>query len=423
MAVYEDKMKQSQRVSALEDNITILKKLCLQLQENSLRNEQMLQVLIAGQKQLQIQNEELMKALKSGKYSGPQVMSEEQKSNRDKYVSAVWNLEGATDKLVNFLEQWMFADNNITDKGNLIYLCCLLERGEEELASVGLRKYYQERGAKFICDYLPLAWLANKIGLGGEVMKKAAFIFSKLEEERKKGVFLKCLQEKTFAIVGNAPDIIGSKLGEVIDARDIVFRMNTYVVDNKYVEDTGCKINAFVNNSNFVSIDHNNFKKSVGFEWIYIPCDFWHMQLSQFTDVGKFINSYYDILSNYDVKVTWLYPEESIELKKRLQIVSPTSGMAIFYSIYKRMGYVEKDWFFGFSEKKRENGKWENPLKDPGDEEHSEVQLANLDIFAENDECTIFYKNAPCYSKGHNLNREIELRRELFRERNSYSCI
>ena len=416
MTTRVEETKQNQKVLELEDTITALQKLNLQLQENALKKEQMLQVLIEGQKQLQMQNEELLKELKSGKYSGPRVMSEEQRSNRDKYVSAVWNLEGATDKLVCFLEQWMFADADITDKGNLIYLCCLLERGEEETAAVGLRKYYKERGAKFICDYLPLAWLANKIGLGGEVMKKAAFIFSKLEEERKKAVFTKCLKEKTFAIVGNSPDIIGSKLGKVIDSRDIVFRMNTYAVDNKYVEDTGHKINAFVNNSNFVSIDHNNFKKAMSFEWIYIPCDFWHMQLSQFTDVGKFINSYYDILANHDVKVTWLYPEESVELKKRLQIISPTSGMAIFYSIYKRMGYVEEDWFFGFSKEKRENGKWENPLKDPGDEEHRDVQLVNLDIFTENDECTTFYKNAPCYSRGHNLNREIELRNELFEE-------
>lgn len=412
----ENQLEENSSILKLKEYISALKNICLELKENVARNEQRLRALEEGQKKIQEQNIELINEFKSRKYTGDMTLTKEQQVNKDFYVLSIWNLEGASDKLVSFLEEWMFSEKTISDKSRLIYLCCLLERGEEELAAVGLRKYYDERGAKLICDYLPLAWLADKIGLGGTVMKKAAFIFSKFEEERKEESFAKYLKEHTFAIVGNSPDIIGSGLGDMIDSRDIVFRMNTYIMNEKYVIDTGKKVNALVDNSNFATIDHMNHQNAGKLKWIYIPYDFWHIQLSQFSNVGKFIESYYNLLTIYNVKITWLFPEESIELKKRLKMISPTSGMAIVYSIYKRMGYISEKWVFGFSKEKKENGKWNNPLKDPGDEEHEELQMTNLDIFSECDELSIFYKDAPCYSRGHNLNREIDLRNELFEE-------
>lgn len=408
--------EENKAIWELKECVSALKDICIQLKENNARNEQRLCVLEEGLKKIQEQNMELLNELKSGKYTGQMALKKEQQIRKNGYVLSIWNLEGASDKLINFLEEWMFSEKTISDKCRLIYLCCLLERGEEELAAVGLRKYLDERGPKLICDYLPLAWLADKIGLGGALMKKAAYIFSRFEEERKEGRFAQYLKEHTFAIVGNSPDIIGSRSGNMIDSRDIVFRMNTYIVNDKYIADTGKKTNALVDNSNFATIDHTNHQNAGKLKWIYVPYDFWHIQISQFSNVGKFVESYYNLLKNYDVKITWLFPEESIELKERLKMISPTSGMAIVYSIYKRLGHINEEWFFGFSKEKKENGMWNNPLKDPGDKEHKELKIANLDIFSECDELSTFYKNVPCYSRGHNLNREIDLRNELYAE-------
>ena len=367
------------------------------------------------QNQILAQNKEILAKL-NGLPSSSGGTFGEKIQNKNQYVSAIWNAEGANDKLVDFLEQWMFADGSISDKARLIYLCCLLERGQEELATVGLRKYCEERGTKLVCDFLPLAWLAVRIGIGGDVMKKAAAVFSRLEKERKENGFQTALQQNSFAVVGNSPDIIGDGTGEEIDARDLVFRMNTYIINQDTVRDTGEKVNGLVDNSNFATLEHANHQQVEKYKWIYIPYDFWHIQLSQFSNVGRFIDSYYHIVTNTNVGISWLFPEESIELKKRLRVISPTSGMAIFYSIYKRCGGVKREWFFGFSKEKKESGRWNNPLKDVGSEENDALQTANLDIFSDCDELSSFYKDAPCYSKGHNMNRELELRNMLFAE-------
>lgn len=254
-------------------------------------NQKQLEERLAGieavQQNILEQLKEMVKGIKSLNKEND-ISAKEIIFNRDGYVSAIWNMEGMTDKLTVFLEQWMFSEKTISDKARLIYLCCLLERGEEEHAAVGLKKYVEERGTKLICDFLPLAWLANKIGLGGEVMKKAAYIFTRLEEERKEQLFKKCLNEKTFAIVGNSPDIIGSHMGDIIDSREIVFRMNTYVINEQYIGDTGTKVNALVDNSNFATLDHENHSNIGKLEWVYIPYDFWHIQISQFSnEIGR----------------------------------------------------------------------------------------------------------------------------------------
>lgn len=375
----------------------------LEMKEKIRHNENLMEILEKNQKKILEQNEEILREIKTIDHG-----------DKEKYVSCIWNLEGASDKLVSVLEEWMFAEKTISDKARLIYLCCLLERDEEELAAVGLRKYYAEKGSKYICNFLPLTWLANKINIGSEIMKKAAYIFERLQEEQQNRHFAQFLKEHSFAIVGNSPDIIGSKAGEIIDSRDVVFRMNTYIINDEYKQDTGKKVNALVDNSNFATLSHENHMSADGLEWLYLPYDFWHIQLSQFTNAGIFIESYYNLLRNSDVKITWLFPEDSIELKRKLRMISPTSGMAIFYSIYKNFGFVNRDWFFGFSQKKRENGNWNNPLKDSGDKEHEALQKANIDSYSTDDQLSSFYKDTPCYSKGHNLNRELELREELY---------
>lgn len=392
-------------VQELQRILDSLKNECLDLQKRIEQNKNLMDQLEKSQKNIIAQNDEVVRKL-----------GIVQRREQEKYAIGTWNLEGATDKLMNLLERWMFFDKTITDKARLIYLCCLLERGQEEQAAVGLKRYFEERGANLICEFLPLAWLAIKIKIGGEVMKKAAYIFEKLEDERHNKYFERALKSHSFAVVGNSPDIIGSKSGAIINSRDIVFRMNTYKLNEAYIEDTGTKVNALADNSNFAGIDHENHLKASGLEWLYMPYDFWHIQLSQFTYPGKFLESYYQLFKNDKVKITWLFPDVSIELKQRLKMTSPSTGMALFYSIYKCFGYVKEDWFFGFSKNKRENGRFSNPLKDCGDEEHEEVQKANEDNYSSNDELSNFYKDVPCYSKGHNFNRELELRNELYME-------
>lgn len=335
---------------------------------------------------------------------------------KERYAISLWNLEGATDKLMNFLEEWMFAAGDITQRAWLVYLCCLLECGKENLAIVGLKHYHSKYGFQYVPDFLPLAWLADKMGSGGSMIKKAAYIFEQFKSEQDNRCFAQYLKNHTFAVVGNAPDIIGTNAGEIIDSRDVVFRMNTFKIRDEYVCDTGCKTNALVSNSNFATLEHGNQTNANQYEWIYIPCDFWHIQISQFASVEKFINTYYELLLTTEVKVTWLFPEDSIELKERLQLISPTSGMAIFYSVYKIFGYVDESWFFGFSKEMRKDQRTENPLKEKS-EDNEAIQKVNQDIYCSSYMLSSFFKDTPCYKCSHNMNRELEFRNELFMER------
>lgn len=337
---------------------------------------------------------------------------------KEKYALSIWNLEGAKRKLLNYLEQWIFADKNITKNGFLIYLNCLLEKGDTENALVGLRKYYHENGEEYISDFLPLAKLAWDHQIGGEEIRKAAFIFKKLEKFKRKKTLAKYLEGKDFVIVGNSPSIIGKNQGEKIDSKKIVFRMNTYKISEEFICDTGSKITAFVNNSNFATINHINHFMSKKVELIYIPYDFWHIKISQFCNTKLFIDSYFNILEESDVLITYFHSEDSISLKKKLKIISPSSGMAIFWSIYRIFGYIQPEWFIGFSEAPENNGIYENPLKDKGDLSNEDLLKANLDSFSERDELTTFYKDAPIYSAGHghNFNRELTLRNKIIRK-------
>ena len=340
---------------------------------------------------------------------------------KEQYAVSIWNLEGTTEKLIDFLEEWIFSDKNITADGMLIYLTCLLEKSELDLAAVGLRKYCQKYDTAEILNYLPMAWLAwkQKICIDNK-FKRAAKVFESFERGRKENSLANYLKNKSFIVVGNSPSILGSQKGSEIDSKDIVFRMNTYKLSDEYLQDTGKRITAFVDNSNFATINHANHKNAKNLELIYLPYDLWHIKISQFCLAEPFINSYYTIVNKGLAKLSYLSPEDSIALKKELQIISPSSGMAIFWSIYRIFGYASPKWFIGFSDKIEADGIYDNPLKDKGDSSNQALQKANLDAYFEKDELTTFYKDAPIYSKGHghNFNRELALRKAIIKKNN-----
>jgi hypothetical protein len=81
--------------------------------------------------------------------------------------------------------------------------------------------------------------------------------------------FIKAVDGKSCAVVGNSNNLIGSGYGSFIDSHDIVFRMNVAPVEKQYAQDIGYKTNIrFINvkwvdprnkNLNFFSENGNEF--------------------------------------------------------------------------------------------------------------------------------------------------------------------
>lgn len=58
--------------------------------------------------------------------------------------------------------------------------------------------------------------------------------------------FVKYIKGKSIVVVGNAPNILNSKMGKFIDSHDIVIRFNNYPVEYKLIEDLGYKTSVWV---------------------------------------------------------------------------------------------------------------------------------------------------------------------------------
>ncbi len=326
------------------------------------------------------------------------------KDERQKvFLHSIMRYEGASDFVYHALQIALFSDCNSLPEVQLLYIVCLLERGDEDLALVCLKDYFTKYGLEKISNYMPVAALAVKNGISDPLIEKSAAIFNHLEKNRAEKFFENFLSGKSVAVVGNSPNVIGRGCGTEIDSHDIVMRMNMFNLPDEYATDTGKKINVYVSNANARVITSQNYtvKACECYDWIYIAMNIWHVPLFDFLQnkVEEFLNVHFDLMSNSNIRLCAFPPDLSVKVRQQAKIAVATTGLKILYHL-KEKG-IPCD-VYGFNEVEQ-NGQTFNPLKENKD--------SNFDFFQETTITSSYYRNLGFFDTGHNFNQELRFRR------------
>lgn len=326
----------------------------------------------------------------------------------NRYILAKWNLEGSTPTLKNILEYHRFSLNILNQKSRLIYISCFLQEKERDLAIIALKDYIRDFNLENIEDLMPVADLAAACGYSNEKIEQSANIYRAFKMYQNSGEFEKYVRGKSLAIVGNSPEIIGSGKGAEIDSRDIVVRMNSFILKEEYFADTGCKTNIFVDNSNNGVIKCSNHRQIEKFEWTFLPYDIEHIFISQFCYNETFLQSWSFIVGNKLTKMISFPAEHSISLKKELRTVSPSAGIIAIWYLYKIRKTISEQEIFGFNSQKRKDGQERSCVK-----ENMDGEIEDLNFFFDTIDQSSFFKSAPIYEVSHNFNEELIFRQKL----------
>lgn len=142
------------------------------------------------------------------------------------------------------MEQEPDAWEYMMDDSWLWYInLCLLQKREDK--AIELLKQYVKRFGSFhfkMFNYLPVAALAEKVGMADEKIARAAAVFKAFDASEKDKTFEKIVKGQRVAIVGNGPQELGSGNGKKIDSYDVVIRFNGGAKTGKeYSKDYGEK--------------------------------------------------------------------------------------------------------------------------------------------------------------------------------------
>lgn len=170
-------------------------------------------------------------------------------SYRQIYLS--WFNNGASDALMNHLEFLESSDEAwITEVKSiwLIYVSCLLQRGNKTEALRILQKYLYCFDKTNIPYFLPVAHLAYENGISDQRIELANKLFLHFEQQQKENSFEeKIVNAKRIAIIGNAPNEINKNKGKEIDSHDLVIRLNNFQIKG-FEQDYGSKVDVWSRN-------------------------------------------------------------------------------------------------------------------------------------------------------------------------------
>lgn len=327
--------------------------------------------------------------------------------NRVNYLFARFELAGnKNDSYIEDFEKFLFYEKYEHPYVRLMYITLLLERGYVQSAKAGLRAYIKKFNLKYIKEYLPCCYVATLLGVKDDIINKGSELFEHLEIVRNNNEFADYLMNKSIAVVGNASNILETELGNTIDSRDVVFRMNLFNRDEKLFKSTGSKLNVYVTNANTTCIYTEHLKDAAKYDWIFIAMDLYHIHLSYFTYINDFIETFYQVIKNTKCKLAYTYSEIVNKLKNECELIAPTTGLRLLYHIAYVRGNIYSDEIFGFSDKEMKDGWYQNKAKnDMGD------------YFQEIPRNYLYYKNICGMQAGHNINEEFRYRKKLIKNR------
>lgn len=264
---------------------------------------------------------------------------EKRKKPLFKLINSSWHENGASDELLLFLN--LICNNSRALKVFhkniwLIYICCLLEKGEKNNANSVLNRYLHIYGTENIELYLPVANLAFEKGICNDDISISARIFNIFEKSRKNNLFMNYIRGKSIAIVGNGPQELNRKKGKEIDAHDVVIRFN-YYKQQGFEEDYGTKTDIWVKNHEIQATKISN-----DVDFVVLKLDYWHsaVNLDRLKLNLKNVNNV-DCIQMQHKKISRLYMEDILH--------DPTLGFYVITSIFKEFGNFNNIDFYGFS--------------------------------------------------------------------------
>ena len=230
-----------------------------------------------------------------------------------------------------------FSLRNIESYSNteiLIYIVAMLNIGKHQDATKMLATYVECYGKKDIWRYLPVAKFAKEQGITDENIEKAAFVFDKLEENRKNKLFEKLVEGKTIAVVGNGPSEIGKGKGAEIGSHDIVIRINNYQIEG-FEQDYGTKTDIWVKCS---SDDIEHKLRDDNIQLIIYEPDYLRHDL---------ITGYLEALYESKREIDYFDFEDHVKLRTKLNLF-PSTGLVLAEKLLTCCNVAKLD-LYGFS--------------------------------------------------------------------------
>lgn len=260
-----------------------------------------------------------------------------EKKNLYSIIFNSWCNNGTSEELV-FLLKLLYYNSIFWNKNYrkiwLIYISCLLERGDTLTAKKVLNRYIQLYQILDMEKILPVAAFALENNIISDKIKISAGLFNKLENIRKHQTFEKYIQNKSIAFVGNGSQILQSNKGNEIDSHDIVIRFNKYKI-NGYETDCGQKTDVWVTIDNYQEARNN-------INYIFFRQEYWN----NFIDFNK-ISCIFNNCENIGVLSL-----KNLQFAKDCfgnDFYIPTTGCLTILAIYQILGNFKNVDFYGFN--------------------------------------------------------------------------
>jgi hypothetical protein len=174
-----------------------------------------------------------------------------------------------------------------------------------------------------ISEWLPVAHLAYINGIQSEDIELSAELFIRIKENSKniKNNLLDYCKDKTVAIICNGPQEQGTGNGVKIDSHDIVVRLNSYKINEEYVNDYGRKVSIEA-----ICTPQSRVSPNVDFCILSMGLYFERME-------GKEMRE--SIKNNPHIKVMAFDMSEFTELQNKYNIHRPSTGLRTIYYFKK----------------------------------------------------------------------------------------
>ena len=218
-----------------------------------------------------------------------------------------------------------------------------------EKAQKALDMYVKKVGKKGIDEWLAVADFAYKNGMKEFSLESA--VFNEIIKTSEDDLFSQRLKRKTIALVGNGPQENGKEHKDIIDAHDIVIRMNTYNLLPDYTKDYGEKCDIWYQ---YTGLSDQEWKKKKG------NPDFYFIGNSpySFQYPKQLTNMYANELSK-GTRIQAVKPSDINNLYKLTGLFSHSGGLLMTYLIKKANPAFSMNDCFGFSFKEDvENLSW-----------------------------------------------------------------
>ena len=258
------------------------------------------------------------------------------------YFNYIWEKEPINETMLkqfdSALEQIPALQKGSKPYGKLLLLkaAMLVETGQRSTAAK-LHKQALALGA-FDSNLLALRCNMRKAGNAKAATDAEMAGFDKLVSYKDRFRELVLEANGAVCIVGNAPTLLGKSLGETIDKNKLVIRFNSYNNDYPYSEDYGVKTDI----------------------WVRMPFHPYvrrepepSLKLVIFTGANRLYRSYTEWSGIFDyisagLPVQFFTPNIFYELQKIIG-APPTAGLTMCYMLYKIIGPLRPEHYYGFS--------------------------------------------------------------------------